>query len=242
MTIEKMRIAGKLAANTIAQVAQYIKPGVTLKYLDQLCETYVINNGGNPALKGYRGFPAATCISVNHVVCHGIPNNRCLKQGDIVSIDITVEVDGFYGDTCRTFSVGRSSIKNKRLIECAEIAMWEGIKQIKAGVHSSEIGRAIETHAKLLNLKSIKEYCGHGIGDEIHKEPNILNYYDPNVGEILKPGMYITVEPMITTGKGITLLMGDGWTVITKDREPCAQFEHTVAVTDAGYEILTLPD
>jgi methionyl aminopeptidase len=240
--IEKMRAAGKLASNTLEYISNHVVAGVSLKALDQLCEQYVLANSGIAALKGYRGYPSTTCISVGHVVCHGIPTDRVLKEGDIVSIDVTVEVNGWYGDTCRTFSVGKPSIKNKRLMDSAEKAMWEGIKKVKPGAHSSEIGKAIQAYAKMLNLQVIKEYCGHGIGNKIHMGPNILNYYDPTVGVVLQPGMYITVEPIITTGNGKNLLLGDGWTVVTKDKQPCAQFEHTVAVTESGYEVLTIPD
>ena len=237
-----MRIAGKLAANTLEYIHNHVVPGVNLKTLDQLCEKYILQNNGNPALKGYRGYPFATCISVGHVVCHGVPTDQILKDGDMVSIDITVEVDGWYGDACRTFAVGNLSIKHKQLIEYSEKAMWEGIKRIKPGVHSSEIGRTIQAYTKPLNLRVIEEYCGHGIGNEIHMYPNILNYYNPDVGVILQPGMFITVEPILTIGSGKTILLDDGWTVVSSDGQPCAQFEHTVAVTEFGYEVLTLID
>lgn len=237
----KMRAAGKLAAEVLDYITDFVKPGITTVALNDLCHEMIIKNGAIPAPLNYRGFPKSICTSINHVVCHGIPDEKKLKDGDIVNIDITVILDGYYGDTSRMYYVGSPSIKAKRLIDVTYDAMMLGIEQVKPGVRLGVIGNAIETHIKKFGFSSVRDYCGHGIGTVFHTEPSVLHYGEKDTGPILEPGMFFTVEPMINAGTYHTRLNPiDGWTVTTKDRQLSAQFEHTIAVTESGYEIFTL--
>lgn len=237
----KMRVAGKLAAEVLDFITDYVKPGVTTLELNDLCHEMIIKNGAIPAPLNYRGFPKSICTSINHVVCHGIPDDRKLKDGDIVNIDVTVIVDGWHGDNSRMYYAGNPSIKARRLVDITYEAMMLGIEQVKPGVDLGVIGYAIETYIKKFGYSSVREYCGHGIGKTFHTEPSVMHFGAANTGIILKPGMFFTVEPMINAGTYHTRLSAvDGWTVTTKDRELSAQFEHTIAVTETGYEIFTL--
>ncbi len=238
---EKMRVSGKLAASVLDFITDYVKPGVTTLELNDLCHDMIIKNGAIPAPLGYRGYPKSICTSINHVICHGIPDEKKLKDGDIINIDVTVIVDGWHGDTSRMYYVGKPSIKAKRLVEVTYESMMLGISQVKPGANINNIGTAIENYIKKFGYSSVRDYCGHGIGRIFHTEPSITHFHDPNQKLILEPGMFFTVEPMINAGTHETKLNPiDGWTVTTRDRELSAQFEHTVAVTETGYEIFTL--
>ncbi|MEK6733960.1 MAG: type I methionyl aminopeptidase [Pseudomonadota bacterium] len=237
----KMRASGKLAAQVLDYITDFVRPGVTTLELNNLCHEMIIKNGAIPAPLNYRGFPKSICTSINHVVCHGIPDEKKLKEGDIINIDITVILDGWHGDTSRMYFVGKPSIKAKRLVDITYDAMMLGIDQVKPGVHLGNIGNAIETYVKKFGYSSVRDYCGHGIGRIFHTEPSVLHFGEKNTGVILESGMFFTVEPMINVGTYQTRLNpSDGWTVTTRDRELSAQFEHTIAVTDTGYEIFTL--
>lgn len=239
----KMRASGKLAAQVLDFITDYVKPGITTLELNDLCHEMIVKNNAIPAPLNYRGFPKSICTSVNHVVCHGIPDNKKLKDGDIVNIDVTVIVDGWYGDTSRMYLVGKPSVKAKRLVDVTYEAMILGINQVKPGVDINVIGQAIDAYIKKFGYSSVREYCGHGIGQVFHTSPSILHYATQETGIILQPGMFFTVEPMINAGSYHTKLSNvDGWTVTTKDRELSAQFEHTVGVTETGYEIFTLSE
>ena len=238
---EKMRIAGKLASEVLDMIGDYVKPGVSTLELDQICNNYIVNTQETiPANVGYRGFPATTCTSINHVVCHGIPNEKGLKNGDILNIDVTVIKDGFHGDTSRMFIVGETSNQAKKLIDVTYQSMCEGIKAVKPGNKLGDIGYAIQKYAEKNYYSVVKEYCGHGIGEVYHDEPQILHYGTPGTGMELKSGMTFTIEPMVNLGGAAVRLLSDGWTVVTKDHSLSAQWEHTILVTDYGYEVLTL--
>jgi methionyl aminopeptidase len=239
--IEKMRVAGRLAAEVLAMIAPHVKPGVTTGALDRLCHDYIVNEQrAIPAPLNYRGFPRSICTSVNHQVCHGIPGDRKLKDGDIVNIDVTVIKDGWHGDTSRMFYVGEPSIQARRLTDVAHECMLRGIAVVRPGAHLGDIGHAIQTYAEGLNFSVVREYCGHGIGREFHEDPQILHYGKPGEGMALVAGMIFTVEPMINAGRRDVKLLPDQWTVVTRDHSLSAQWEHTVLVTDSGSEILTL--
>lgn len=239
--IEKMRVAGRLAASVLRMIEPYVKPGVTTEELDRICHDYIVNElQAIPAPLNYRGFPKSICTSVNHVVCHGIPGSKVLKRGDILNIDVTVIKDGYHGDTSRMFYVGEPSVLARRLTEVAYECMWIGIELVKPGVRLGDIGHAIQTHAEKHNFSVVREYCGHGIGRNFHEEPQVLHYGTPGTGMALQPGMTITIEPMINAGKPHTRLLKDGWTAVTRDHSLSAQWEHTVLVTEDGYEVLTL--
>ncbi len=239
--IEKMRVAGRLAAEVLAMIAPHVKSGVTTGALDRLCHDYIVNEQrAIPAPLNYRGFPRSICTSVNHQVCHGIPGDRRLKDGDIVNIDITVIKDGWHGDTSRMFFVGEPSIQARRLTDVAHECMLRGIAAVHPGAHLGDIGHAIQTYAEGLNFSVVREYCGHGIGREFHEDPQILHYGKPGEGMALVAGMIFTVEPMINAGRREVKLLPDQWTVVTRDHSLSAQWEHTVLVTDSGSEILTL--
>ncbi len=239
--IEKMRIAGRLAAEVLEMIEPHVQPGVTTEELDRICHDYIVNEqGAVPAPLNYRGFPKSICTSVNHQVCHGIPGNKRLKKGDMVNIDITVIKDGFHGDTSKMFYLGEPSILARRLSETSYQAMYKGIEQVRPGARLGDIGHAIQRFVEGRNYTVVREYCGHGIGREFHEDPQILHYGTPGSGEELQAGMCFTIEPMINAGKRQVKLLPDGWTVVTKDRSLSAQWEHTVLVTDDGYEILTL--
>jgi methionyl aminopeptidase len=239
---DQMRVAGRLAADVLDMITPYVVPGVTTDELNARCHEYIVNEQkAVPAPLNYRGFPKSICTSVNHVVCHGIPSpDKRLKQGDIVNVDITVIKDGWHGDTSRMFAVGKIAPAAQRLIDITHEAMWIGIRQVRPGAHLGDIGAAIQGFVEPQHLSIVREYCGHGIGQIFHEDPQILHYGERGHGLQLRAGMTFTVEPMVNAGKRHVRLLPDGWTVITKDHSLSAQFEHTVLVTDAGYEVLTL--
>lgn len=239
--IEKMRIAGRLAAEVLEMIAPYVVPGVTTNQLDQICHDYIVNvQEAIPAPLNYRGFPKSICTSINQQVCHGIPSEKKLKSGDIVNIDITVIKDDYHGDTSKTFCVGEVSQHVKRLVKITQEAMYRGIEQVKAGATLGDIGHAIQKHAESNRYSVVREFCGHGVGKKFHEEPQVLHYGKPGTGEVLDAGMIITIEPMINLGKRHVKVLPDGWTAVTKDRSFSAQWEHTILVTAGGHEILTL--
>ncbi len=239
--IERMRVAGRLAAEVLQIIAPHVKPGVTTGDLDRICHDHIVNTqGAIPANVGYRGFPATICTSVNNVICHGIPGpTKVLKDGDIINIDVTVIKDGWHGDTSRMYYVGTPSVMARRLVETTREAMFRGIRLVKPGATLGDIGHAIQTYAEEQRFSVVREYCGHGIGKVYHEDPQVLHYGRAGEGLVLKPGMTFTIEPMINEGSHLTRLMPDRWTVVTKDRKLSAQWEHTVAVTEDGVEILT---
>jgi len=238
---DKMRVAGALAAEVLDMIGDYVKPGVTTDELDRICHTYITETqDAIPAPLNYRGFPKSICTSVNHVVCHGIPGPKTLKSGDAVNIDITVIKDGFHGDTSRIFFVGDASVLARRLARITLEALWIGIEQVKPGAFLGDIGHWIQRHVESHRYSVVREYCGHGIGREFHEEPQILHYGEPGTGIQLQPGMCFTIEPMVNAGKRQVKLLPDQWTVVTRDHSLSAQWEHTLLVTDTGYEVLTL--
>ncbi len=238
---EKMRAAGRLAADVLDMIADHVRPGVTTGELDRLCHDYITAvQGAVPAPLNYRGFPKSICTSVNHVVCHGIPGDKKLKSGDAVNIDVTVIKDGWHGDTSRMFLVGKPGIQAERLAQVAFDAMWRGIEELGPGKHLGDVGEAIQTFVEKHRFSVVREYCGHGIGRIFHEDPQVLHYGRRDTGLELKPGMTMTVEPMINAGKRHVKLLNDGWTVVTKDHSLSAQWEHTVLITNSGYEVLTL--
>ena len=239
--IAKMRIAGRLAAEVLEMITPFVKSGITTDELDRICHDYIVNEqDAIPAPLNYHGFPKSICTSVNHVVCHGIPADKTLKNGDIINIDITVIKDGYHGDTSMMFSVGETSIKSKRLMEVARECLLTGIRLVKPGVRLGDIGHAIQKLAETNHYSVVREYCGHGIGEAFHEEPQVLHYGEANSGIELQKGMIFTIEPMINLGKSPIKVMNDDWTVITKDRSLSAQWEHTILVTENGCEVLTL--
>lgn len=241
--INKMRIAGRLAAEVLDMIGPHVKAGVTTEDLDTLCHDYIVNEQqAIPACLNYRGFPKSICTSINHVVCHGIPGDKQLKEGDIINIDVTVIKDGYHGDTSKMFFVGKPTILAQRLVRTTQECLYLGIQMVKPGVHLGDIGYAISRHAHKQRFSVVREYCGHGIGAEFHEDPQVLHYGTPSTGEVLVPGMTFTIEPMINAGKRFTKLLPDGWTVITKDRCLSAQWEHTLLVTETGCEVLTRRD
>lgn len=238
--IEKMRVAGRLAADVLLMIGPHVKTGVTTAELDEICRDYIINTQkAIPAPLNYRGFPKSICTSVNHVVCHGIPGNKKLRNGDIINIDITVIKDEFHGDTSKMFFVGEPSILAKRLVQTTYECMCIGIEMVKPGVKLGDIGHAIQKHAESNNYSVVREYCGHGIGREFHEDPQILHYGEQDTGMVLEEGMTFTIEPMINAGKRHVKLLPDEWTVVTKDRSLSAQWEHTILVTGEGFDVLT---
>jgi methionyl aminopeptidase len=239
--IEKMRVAGKLAAQVLEMIEPYVVPGVTTDELDRLCHNYIVDvQKAIPAPLNYHGFPKSICTSVNQTVCHGIPSEKKLKSGDIVNIDITVIKDGYHGDTSKMFCLGEVSQHAKRLIKITREAMFLGIEQIKEGATLGDIGHAIQKHAETNRYSVVRDFCGHGIGKAFHEEPQVLHYGKPGAGTALEAGMIITIEPMINLGKCGVKVLPDGWTAVTRDRSLSAQFEHTILVSPNGYEILTL--
>jgi len=239
--IEKMRVAGRLAAEVLEMIEPHVKPGVTTDELDRICHDYIVNEQhAIPAPLNYHGFPRSICTSVNHQVCHGIPANKTLKNGDIVNIDVTVIKDGFHGDTSKMFFVGEPSVLARRLTKVTHQALWTGIDMVKPGVRLGDIGNAIQKLVESHGYSVVREYCGHGIGREFHEDPQVLHYGQPGEGLELQPGMCFTIEPMVNAGKRQVKLLPDGWTVVTKDRKLSAQFEHTLCVTENGHEVLTL--
>lgn len=238
--IEQMRIAGAKAAAVLDQITSHVAPGITTGELDELCHAHILSLDSIPAPLNYRGFPKATCISVNHVICHGIPGKKQLKRGDIVNIDVTVIYKGWHGDTSRMFYVGEPGVQARRVTEVAKAALDAGIQAVKPGATVGDIGHAIQSLVEAHNCSVVREYCGHGIGRGFHEEPQILHYGKPGAGPRLETGMTFTIEPMVNAGRPETRLLGDRWTVVTRDHSLSAQWEHTLAVTDAGADILTL--
>ena len=238
--IEQMRVAGQLAGEVLRMIAPSVQPGVTTGELDRICHDYITGHqAAIPAPLNYRGFPKSICTSVNHVVCHGIPGDRTLKDGDIVNIDITVIKDGWHGDTSKMFLVGKPAIRGQRICDIAHECMVRGIEMVRPGVHLGDIGHAIQKYAEGNSCSVVREYCGHGIGRGFHEDPQVLHYGKPGTGVELAPGMVFTIEPMINLGRRDTKLLPDGWTVVTRDRSLSAQWEHTIAVTEDGFDVLT---
>lgn len=238
--IEKMRIAGRLAADVLEMIGPYVREGILTDELNQICHDYIVNiQHAIPAPLNYHGFPKSICTSVNHQVCHGIPGPRKLKSGDIVNIDVTVLKDGYHGDTSKMFVVGKPSILAERLIKVTLECLYLGIEQVKPGAHLGDIGAVIQKHAENQRFSVVREYCGHGIGKIFHEPPNVLHYGEVDTGEELRPGMIFTIEPMINAGKRFVKLLPDQWTVVTKDHSLSAQWEHTILVTETGFEVLT---
>jgi methionyl aminopeptidase len=243
--VKRMRVAGRLASEVLDYITPHVRAGVTTGRLNDLCHDYMIGVQKsvpaplNYAPPGYRPFPKSICTSVNHQVCHGVPGERVLKQGDILNIDITVIKDGFHGDCSRMFYVGEPSIQARRLVDVTFECMWLGIRQVRPGARLGDVGAAIQAHAEKSGFSVVREFCGHGIGRKFHEEPQILHYGRAGAGLELEPGMTFTIEPMINAGKPGIRELADGWTIVTKDHSLSAQWEHTVAVTDAGFEVLT---
>jgi len=238
---DKMRIAGRLTADVLDMIEEHVQPGITTDEIDMICHEYITQvQEAVPAPLNYRGFPKSVCTSVNHVVCHGIPGERRLKSGDFVNIDVTVIKDGFHGDSSRMFFAGTPGVQAQRLSQVAFDGMWLGIRELAPGKRLGDVGAAIQEHVEQNRFSVVREYCGHGIGRAFHEDPQVLHYGQRNTGIELKAGMTITVEPMVNAGKRHVRLLPDGWTVVTKDHSLSAQWEHTVLITDSGYEVLTL--
>jgi methionyl aminopeptidase len=244
--IEKMRVAGRLASEVLDYITPFVVPGITTGELDKLCHDYMVDVQGcipaplNYAPGGHAPYPKSICTSVNHQVCHGVPGDKKLKPGDVVNLDITTIKEGWHGDTSRMFYVGEPSIQAKRLTEITYECMWKGISVVRQGARLGEIGAIIQRHAESAGYSVVREFCGHGIGDKFHEEPQVLHYGKANTGPTLESGMIFTIEPMINAGKKDIRMLGDGWTVVTKDHSLSAQWEHTILVTPTGFEVLTL--
>ena len=239
-SFEKTKKAGEIAAGALDEVAKIIKPGIQTDTIDKLCYEYIKDCGAYSAPLFYRGFPKSCCTSTNHVVCHGIPSEKVLKEGDIVNVDVTAFKDGWHGDTSRTFEIGEVSIKAKKLVKTTYDAMMKAIKIVKEDIQLGDIGATIQNHVEAEGFSVVQDFCGHGIGKHFHEEPNVLHYGKKGTGEKIKAGMIFTIEPMINFGKYETKTLNDGWTAVTKDKSLSAQFEHTIGVTKDGYEIFTL--
>ena len=241
--IKKMRTAGRLAAEVLDMIGEHVKQGITTDELDQICHQYMVNTQKTiPAPLNYHGFPKSICTSVNHVICHGIPGNKRLKNGDIINIDVTVIMAGYHGDTSRMYYVGNPPVLAKRLCDVTYECMHRGIELVCPGARLGDIGHVIQSHAESNNFSVVREYCGHGIGQGFHEGPQVLHYGKPGTGMELAENMTFTIEPMINVGKKETRLLSDGWTVVTRDHSLSAQWEHTILVTDTGFEILTISD
>ena len=241
-SFNRTRIAGAIAAGALDEITKIIKPGVTTDQIDNICYEYINDNGGYSAPLFYRGFPKSCCTSTNHVICHGIPRNKNLNEGDIINVDVTAYKDGWHGDTSRMFYVGDVSVKAKKLTEVTYNSMMKAIKILNKDVTLGDIGSTIQTYVEEKGFSVVRDFCGHGIGKVFHKEPNILHYGRKGVGPKLRTGMIFTIEPMINEGSFQAKMLNDGWTAVTKDKNLSAQFEHTVGITEIGYEIFTLPD
>jgi methionyl aminopeptidase len=235
-----MRRAGKLAAETLDMITAHVRPGISTGEIDKICHDYMVERGAIPATLGYRGYTKSSCTSVNHVVCHGIPGDRVLVDGDIINIDVTVILDGWHGDSSRMYVAGEASTKAKLLMDVTYDAMMKGIAAIRPGATLGDIGHAIQAHVEKHRFSVVRDFCGHGIGRHFHEPPNILHFGRPGEGPKLKAGMFFTVEPMVNAGRPEVKILDDGWTAVTRDRSLSAQFEHMVAVTDNGVEIFTL--
>lgn len=238
--IEKMRVAGKLAANVLEVIAPHVKPGVSTNTLNDICHRYIVDHQkAIPAPLNYNGFPKSICTSINHQVCHGIPSERTLRKGDIINIDITVIKDGYHGDTSQMFIVGKASLLAQRLTEVTQECLYRGIRAVKPGARLGDIGAVTQNYAESCGFSVVTEYCGHGIGREFHEEPSVMHVGKPGTGLVLRPGMTFTIEPMLNTGTSGVKCLADGWTVVTRDHSLSAQWEHTVLVTESGVEVLT---
>ena len=239
-SFEKTKIAGSIAAGALDEVSRIIKPGISTNKIDKICYEFINDNQAYSAPLYYRGFPKSCCTSTNHIVCHGIPSEKkILRDGDIVNVDVTAVKDGWHGDTSRTFKVGEVSIRAQKLVDTTYEAMMKAIKIVKDGVHLGDIGNLIQNHVEAQGFSVVQDFCGHGIGQAFHKEPNVLHYGEKGTGEKIKTGMIFTIEPMINAGNYETRVLNDGWTAVTKDKNLSAQFEHTIGVTKDGYEIFT---
>ncbi len=236
---EKMRVAGKLTAEALDLLMEAAQPGVTTAALNKLCVEFARDHGAIPATIGYRGYKHALCTSINHVVCHGMPNDKPLLDGDIVNIDVTLIVDGWYGDTSRMANIGQVSRKAERLVEITHECLMRGIAAVRPGAHLGDVGHAIQSYAEAERCSVVRDFCGHGLGEVFHDHPNVLHYGRPGEGVLLKPGMFFTIEPMINLGKAHVKVLSDGWTAVTRDRSLSAQFEHAVGVTETGCEVFT---
>ena len=237
---EGMRKAGKLAAQTLDFITPYVKVGVTTQELDQLCHKFILDHGAIPAPLGYRGYPKSICTSINHVVCHGIPGDKKLLDGDILNIDVTVIVDGWHGDTSRMFTIGKVGVRAAKLIDTTYEAMMRGIEVVRPGATLGDIGYAIQSFAEKQGFSVVRDFCGHGLGKIFHSAPNVVHYGKPGQGLELKEGMFFTIEPMINAGRYDVKILADGWTAVTRDKSLSAQFEHSLGVTANGYEIFTV--
>ena len=239
-SFERTRLAGSIAAKALNEVSKIAKPGVLTSEIDNLCYEFLNDHGAYSAPLYYRGFPKSCCTSTNHIVCHGIPSEKVLKDGDIVNVDVTALKDGWHGDTSRTFEIGEVSVKAKKLVKTTYDALMKSIQIIKENIHLGDIGAIIQNHVEAEGFSVVQDFCGHGIGQEFHKEPNVLHYGKKGTGQKIKAGMIFTIEPMINFGSHETKILNDGWTAVTKDKSLSAQFEHTIGVTKDGYEIFTL--
>jgi methionyl aminopeptidase len=235
-----MREAGRLAAETLDMITAHVRPGVTTGALDRLCHDFITAHGAVPAPLNYRGYPKSTCISINHVVCHGIPGERKLDPGDVLNIDVTVILNGWFGDSSRMYSAGPPSIKARNLIEITHEALLRGVAAVKPGATLGDVGHAIQTYVEGQRLSVVRDFCGHGIGRRFHEAPNVLHFGRPGEGPVLKPGMFLTIEPMVNAGRPEVKVLDDGWTAVTRDRSLSAQFEHMIGVTEGGCEVFTL--
>ena len=235
-----MRRAGRLAAECLDFITPQVKPGVTTGELDKLCHDYIVDHGATPSPLNYRGFPKSICTSINHVVCHGIPGDKKLMDGDIVNIDVTVTLDGWFGDSSRMYPAGKPGVKARNLVKTTFEAMWKGIEAVRPGATLGDVGHAIQSHAEAKRFSVVRDFCGHGLGRVFHDAPNVMHYGIPGEGEVLREGMFFTIEPMINTGGYEVKILDDGWTAVTKDRSLSAQFEHSIGVTADGCEVFTL--
>ena len=239
--IAKMKIAGKLAAQVLEMITPYVKEGITTQELDDICHDYIVNvQEAYPAPLNYHGFPKSICTSINHVVCHGIPADKKLKNGDTLNIDVTVKKDGYHGDTSKMFIIGSTTVMAEKLVKVTHECLWKGIEVVKPGAHYGDIGAVIEKHAKKYGYSIVEAFCGHGIGKDFHEPPHVMHHGKVGSGDEIKEGMIFTIEPMINIGKKSVSVLKDGWTAVTKDRSLSAQWEHTILVTKDGYEVLTL--
>ena len=236
---EGMRKAGRLAAEVLDMITPYVRAGITTGELDHICHDYIVDHGAVPACLGYRGYPKSVCISLNHVICHGIPGDRKLVNGDILNIDVTVILDGWHGDTSRMYGVGKLPIKAKRLLDITYETMMRGIEAVKPGATLGDVGHAMQAYAESQRCSVVKDFCGHGVGRVFHCAPNVLNYGRPHEGLILEEGMFFTIEPMVNLGGDDLKILSDGWTAVTRDMSLSAQYEHSLAVTANGYELFT---
>src|SRR6201996_5028606 len=237
---EGMRATGKLAAECLDMLTPHVQPGVVTDHLDTLAREFILDHGAIPACLGYRGYTKTVCISANHVVCHGIPGERVLREGDIANIDVTVIVDGWHGDTSRMYGVGEVAPRAKRLIDVTYEALERGLAAVKPGARTGDVGHAIQSYVESMRCSVVRDFCGHGLGKVFHDAPNILHFGQRNSGEVLRAGMFFTIEPMVNLGKFPVKLLADGWTAVTRDKSLSAQFEHSVGVTETGVEIFTL--